>query len=394
MQDRISRFDIKKVVVILAGPRTGSSFLFEALSRSGSFLTLDGEDTPLFRKQGLGILTNLNYSDHVAQNEYNTSQLDGFFEEAQTQLGVLQTSASKSENYAKNIIWRLKLQWPHLQDLISDKALTEKVTSSLQKNEKNYATFYSELLTDLRQIDGRIDLNFYSAGNPDLTIENAYFEEPPYIVPKPKLPLEKAHLDFPLLLKTSTGTYRTDFLKDLFPKAEFRWICLSRNPAASINGLIEGWLSNSFQSHKTTPHAKLNIKGYSEVKKGGTDLWKFDMPKGWSEYINSPLEEVCGFQWQYAYEQIYNFMRKNEKLCTAVQYEKLDVKTLKNLVQFCQTSDTPTDFQWMNNPVASVSAPQKGKWKKREAQIMNILKPSLISLAGKFNYESDLKSWE
>jgi hypothetical protein len=141
--------------------------------------------------------------------------------------------------------------------------------------------------------------------HPQGKLPELFLEEPAFILPAPRaLPMPEALRCTPLLLKSSANAYRIQFLKALFPHAEFRWIVLARNPASSINGFIDGWQSNAFHAHNVGRFTTLKIKGYSETFPGGERWWKFDLPPGWSEYRSSDLPEVCAFQWRSAYSRI------------------------------------------------------------------------------------------
>src|SRR6185295_16998138 len=59
------RREVRRVAVILAGSRTGSSFLFRALSSLGGFLAPLGEETPFYRQGGLGWVRSTGDSDRI-----------------------------------------------------------------------------------------------------------------------------------------------------------------------------------------------------------------------------------------------------------------------------------------------------------------------------------------
>ena len=69
-------------------------------------------------------------------------------------------------------------------------------------------------------------------------------EDTPLITQKRRaLPEAQDLRDGTVLLKTSSHAYRIPLLRTLFPFAKFRFIVLTRNPLASVNGLMDGWLS-------------------------------------------------------------------------------------------------------------------------------------------------------
>ena len=84
-----------------------------------------------------------------------------------------------------------------------------------------------------------------------------------------------------LLVKTPQNCYRPGLLEELYPKAEIMYLSMTRDPRATINGLLDGWASDSFQA-RWTP--------------GG--WWKFDMPPNWSWDVT--VLEACINQWRSA----------------------------------------------------------------------------------------------
>src|SRR4051812_42672532 len=57
--------DVRSVLVILGGSRSGSSLLFSALAESGAFIAPQGEETPFYRLAGLGWVDHAKASDEI-----------------------------------------------------------------------------------------------------------------------------------------------------------------------------------------------------------------------------------------------------------------------------------------------------------------------------------------
>src|SRR5690606_9168875 len=90
----------------------------------------------------------------------------------------------------------------------------------------------------------------------------------------------------PLVISTPRSSFRLDFYRDLFPWADLRVLHLTRNPAASVNGLMDGWLHHGFF---TAPVDRpLAIGGYSDVVPGGEDWWCYDIPPDWQDWCDRP----------------------------------------------------------------------------------------------------------
>ncbi len=121
------------------------------------------------------------------------------------------------------------------------------------------------------------------APSPEKFTRDYKIEEPPFVgVSNPK-PLTDT-----LLLKTPQDAYRIGLFEKLFPAAEIVYVHLTRGFAQSVNGLMAGWECDwGFFAH--------NIKDR---------WWKFDLPPGWRDYVDSPLAERCLFQWLSAHRAV------------------------------------------------------------------------------------------
>jgi hypothetical protein len=136
-----------------------------------------------------------------------------------------------------------------------------------------------------------------AAGPPGTRI----LEEPPFVTIAPWKRADASMLEaMPLVVKTPSNVYRFEFFRELFPNARLRVLHLTRNAAASINGLYDGWrYEKGFYSHRAP---NLSIAGYSDVQPAwGTTWWNYDLPPGWAELCDKPLEFVCATQWRSAH---------------------------------------------------------------------------------------------
>jgi hypothetical protein len=393
---QISREDIRRVVVLLAGSRTGSSFLFSALKSLGRFIAPTGEETPFYRLHGLGVFDGPGYCDEIRHIPSKT-QLDSIFATLRADLGVLSSNCSP-ETVAEKFFERLNLQWPGAMSAEERRRRTPAFIRKLTASQNDWREVYLNWIRELAEDGFPVHTAPYSASEryPGFL---PLIEEPPYLHPEPKSPLtlEQA-AEFPLLLKTSTNVYRTEFLRALFPRAKFRWIILRRNPAATIGALMDGWLSGGFHSHDLKNFMKLSIQGYSESQPLGDRYWKFDMPPGWQDYASSTLAEVCAFQWRSAYETLAAF-RENLDDAIDVSYEELisasGQNRLRELIEFCRTEARPEDSWDPRAPVAAVSKPRAGKWKKHAGAIAALIeRENVRRLARQLEYEpSQMEHW-
>ncbi len=177
-------------------------------------------------------------------------------------------------------------------------------------------------------------------------------EEPPFIVIRPRMsPTNNDIREKPLLLKASVDVYRMPLLRTLFPNAEFKIIHLIRNPAASINGLYDGWLDRGFYSYNLANYDhRLAIPGYSDRYSWGQYWWNFDLPPKWEELANIPLEYVCGFQWLSSHKAIIN-NRRCETMDLILRFIGIDMDAgLQSIIQqlpVVMPTKPPTINRWL-----------------------------------------------
>lgn len=400
-----SREDVRNVVVILAGSRTGSSFLFRALSSSADFISPTGEETPFYRLAGIGNFTGLSYSDAVIpplSGEMLERAAYGLLADA----GVRCDEGFPHDSFADSALTRLEIQWPGAVPPERKKEIRARILEKLSELPSGFSDwrgFHLALVRELRDAGLAVDSSPYTASGE----HPAYLplvEEPPYIVPEPRMPASRELLgEHPLLLKTSTNAYRIPVLRKLFPKARFRWIVLRRNPAATIGALMEGWLSSGFHSHDIRPHGILRIQGYSSSVPGGERYWKFDMPPGWHRYTESSLPDVCAFQWHSAYSAIENFRMETNDPLHVLYYEDLSrekecPQILKELMEFAGALPKQKALFRAKDPVAAVSVPAPGKWKKYRSEILPALENfedgGLLRLAAEMRYApGEIDEW-
>jgi hypothetical protein len=330
------REDIKNIVVILGSSRSGSSFLFNQLSRLENIISPQGEETPFYRLEDIGWIRTLQDSDELAPENVSEAQLDGVFYNLACDATVPRslTQADSLDLYLQRNTRRLGFQWPQISPIKIKTVLSEIVKLPQEQQ-----------LVELKNkmISLGADGNFYdgSALPARGPLPFRFLEEPPYVFPKTcASPTEEDWQTHSLLLKTSTNAYRIPLLKKMFPHAQFRWILLSRNPLASINGLRDGWLSPWFQSHNLSGICDLKIPGLQ------SSWWKFDAPPGWADHTDRPLEDVCAFQWTSAYRSIFKSL-SSENMTLPVRYEDIASEVsrdeaFKKIVSFINPDRPPT----------------------------------------------------
>jgi hypothetical protein len=384
----VSAADVRRVVVILGSSRSGSSFLFHLLSQSGAFWCPQGEETPFYRMSGLGWVNVKEQSDAIrVPVDASACALAQQF----LLRDVARPAAAgdlQSSDYISACAARVILQWPRLE---LEPARVVEAVRACAASAPDAVALWMNLTHRLGLEAGFYDLPGPKSRNLRLELPDYVLEEPPYIIPQPgQRPDAKGLAEAPLLLKTSTNVYRLAWLKTLFPQSEFRFIVLTRNPAACINGLMDGWLSHAFHSHNLQFVVPLKIRGYSDVIPMGDRWWKFDLPPGWTEFDDAPLPEVCAFQWRSAYGAI---LQESPGESLRVKYEDLiDPATAKaalnGIFQFAGAKPRAAPDPLAARPVMASQPPQAARWRARENEIWpQVTSPSVAPIAESLGYD-------
>ncbi len=405
----------RRVAVILSASRGGSSLLYRLLSRHPDVYSLGGEETPFCKLWGFQWSGRPGASDAVSSDGAEAARLRGLagFMLARSGRAWSAPEPFPLEAYAGDCAERIIFQWPEKN--LAFEELRDEARRLLERPRGgkgfNAPGFWAELLAALRRagivLDGaRYDAALNGAAREERRappFESVCLEEPPFVVPEPRFPLEKADVEGRLLLlKTSADCYRVDLLRALFPRSRILFIHLSRNPAASINGLIDGWLSGGFHSHPAGLVLPLEIGGYTVPEEPWTRTWwKFDLPPGWERFRKAPLPEVAAFQWNSAHRHVLGAMEKAPtgdllRLCyeDLIEDERFPA-ALERLARFLGLERGLLPGHRREIPfIMAVKPPAPGKWRKRLAQIEPLLKrPEVRETAAALGYGESWEKW-
>lgn len=135
--------------------------------------------------------------------------------------------------------------------------------------------------------------NWQSTHNRDV-LQKTQCEVQPFVEPI------TCRLTDTLVLKTPQNVHRRGCLEELYPDAEIVYITMSRAPEATVNGLLDGWLSGQFR-------ARLTPDGW----------WCFNMYPGWSW---ATLMERCLAQWRTSAE----FIARDYADALPIQFEHVE----------------------------------------------------------------------
>ncbi len=398
--------DVKRVLVIDSASRSGSSYLYYLLSRHPNVVSLNGESSVFEKLHGIGLVRAPEDCDAVDPDGPPAETLSRVAADILSDSGVQRQGRPEGqvrEAFLADCVLRLILQHPEA-DLDPDWLHAAAAASLESGDEFSPERFWSRLLGAAAQrwpLDAaRYDLSgvpaLAEAGPP---APSFVLEEPPFVVPRPRvLPAPRELAGKTLLLKSSADCYRMALVKRLFARARVRFVVLARNPAAAISALADGWLSSGFFSHNLRGVARLEISGYSrDDRPWSGNWWKFDLPPGWHELRGRSLEEVCAFQWRSANERILRDVA--DKVVEEPLFERYEAlldpvsrsKALARIAAFAGlTGDFPSGGEAA--AVMAVTAPAAGKWRKREGALAGVVgEASTRRLARELGY--DAGSW-
>jgi hypothetical protein len=427
--------DIKRAVIINAAPRSGSSLLFALLRKIPQFYSPSAEITPYYKLAGLS-------ADNFGSDSIPEAPAipgERLLKLGRDILGDLSVSSGEEEifsdeklleQYIDDLSLRFALQWPQAgfsYDPFS--RLARDSFSAYRKKHKEFRAeeFYLELFGYLAQAYPKINPYYYDipaaliAGKfPGLKVPSGpahpcpMVEEAPFVLLFPVQKVRAADLaEKTLLLKTSVDAYRMPFIRSLIPQAEIKVIYLARNPAASINGLYDGWLHRGFFSYNTefllkkhfkeTAKRQLCIRGYSDKYEWGKWWWNYDLPPGWQEYTARKLEEVCAFQWYSANIAISEYLKASRQKYFLARYENIIAspesrkKEICAILEFLGLNSSVVDQMGLDKlpTLQATEPPEVFRWKKRKDIILPVLdEPRLLQAASQLGYAKDnLKEW-
>lgn len=419
---------VRDVVVLASSSRGGSSMLAEILRSVRGLLHFRAEINPFLWLNGLAYPLSGTGSDRLELRpaEHGTRLID-----LDRDLGWdcgrpsrSLTSPEEVDCFAHDLSCRLTLQWP--LRTFHWRRVRRWLGDALRRLQSKHGwspgafgdtqLFHAVFLCRARVDEPTINPYYYDlrpslirdvcpdAPVPDGPPGPAVVEEPPFITAGP---WESARVEDlvsrPLVIKTPSNAYRLEALQKLFPGARLRVLHLTRNAAATINGLYDGWCYRGFFAH--CMGRKLEIQGYSDrFPEWGPHWWKFDLPPGWPEWRHRRLEEVCAFQWQAAHRAVLEFLERH----SAVPFHRLGFESVvgekderreafRKLLGWLGV-DMETPFVSLLDrglpPIMATDQPRHRRWYRRAALLGPVLaRKETCELMERLGYEQHPATW-
>ena len=411
---------VASVAVICGSSRGGTSLLFRELARSPHLVSPRGEQVPFEKLYVPGPAQR--GSDQLDTDvKVSLAMADGMWAALAHDLGSGAPLAHVDDPdlYALELAARFLLQWPSRVTSADALAATAAISHSWRRDSISWGgpvparqpgpsqgpgslgeaeAFFGAVRDrlaatngiDPRYYDGTVDIPGSTseppAGPPDPTL---LIEEPPFIVTLPRRRLAPAvTMRRTLLLKSSVMAYRLPLLQCLFPEARVHLIHVRRNPAAAINGLIDGWHHWGFFSHNLEGlTGRLQIAGYSDRYPWGDTWWNFDLPPGWQQHVGASLADVCAFQWASAHHAILEYVEGHPDVrCITVDFEDMvsgassRQRLYDRITQFLSVPNILAGPERMPpRPVMATSPPESKRWRRNAESILPALSDPFVS---------------
>ncbi len=394
------RMKVKRVAVILTSSRSGSTLFKAALARHPGIASLDGEAEPFLALSGNGFGYDPACSSDAIASLRNA---DALADEIFDSLSVPHQSLAPLPELKARWRKRLLLQFPALfaepaAHAQLERALDEALLPSQSAAAPNERQLQRAVLGAVYWREPwRLDYYDGAQGPGERRPfgEAAKIEEPPFVSPAmyARHFTESDAADKVLLFKTPSDAYRIGLYEQLFPNAQVRYLHLARSFAASVNGLMDGWLSpTGFHAHDMQRHGvTLGISGYSEQCAGGHRWWKFDLPPGWRGYVSAPLEEVCLHQWLSCHRAILD----SGVAALPLRFESFLADPAGVLARACEWLGLPPLAQAPELAVTmATEAPAPGRWRKRAHQLLPLAqRPEVAGMMHALGYGQAPEQW-
>jgi hypothetical protein len=340
---RVDDFD--RVLLITSASRGGSSLLFDILRHHDGTCSPDGEHGKWYTFNGICYPA---FESDGIPSHFESFNREKLLTDLLSDVGATTNSGNRA-HCVDTILLRLPLQFPHrdipfeqVRDALLDGSSLDEVLGDLGISPHHY--------------------DEYADGDSEFPLDADAIEERPFITPHDyKRGLTSADFEKTLVLKTSVDAYRLRWIREqLFPDMDVRVVHLTRNPAASINGLYDGWrLNRGFQTYDV---------GDLHLEDHNGSLWNYDLPPAWD--TEGRLIDICLKQWTQAH---YHILRDIEEYDTdlRVTFEDLITETES-------TVDEILDFAGLGasalldenvenlNEVMTTKDPERGRWRHRE----------------------------
>lgn len=398
---------VREVIVVASSSRGGSTLVGELLRRCPGLVHLRAELNPLFVVAGL---------EGGERRQVLGAELAAEVGRPSTVL-----RPEDVDELCLAVAWRLSVQWPLLEidadevgrwvrETLAELAATDPAWTSGGFVDRH--AFHLRLLHRARAAHPQIDPWYYDLPAPAIRVSfpdvappdgppgQALIEMPPFVlVGSWRRPSAGELAALPLVLTTPRNSFRLGFLRSLFPLARLRIVHLTRNPAASVNGLVDGWLHRGFFNCRVD--RRLMIRGYSdEHPMWGTSWWCYDFWPGWEAWTDASLVEVCAEQWRTPHQATLDYLAGTDTSSHRLSYEEVTGDDDERVRAFSALGEWLGDIEGVADlgrvrlpPLMATATPRPRRWEARANALTEALaRVEVAELAERLGY-GDPSTW-
>jgi len=418
------RHKLRQVIILASSSRGGSSVLAEILRHCQHLLHFRAEVNPFLQLSGHGWPDSGSGSDALEADQlHDAALLEHLLAMDVGHPSSVLEGPQAERDFARELHWRLATQWP--MQRFDEQWILDQTRATLAELRRDHEwqprafadsqLFHVHFLRRVRRKHPGVNPWYYDLRPslikrycPDSAPSEAppsplVLEEPPYVT---AVPWQSATVEelarMPLVIKTPSNVYRLGFLQRLFPRARLRVLHLTRNAAASINGLYDGWRFRGFFAHCVP--VPLQLQGYSDhYPDWGDQWWKFDLPPDWERYARRSLVEVCGFQWRSAHKALLAHLERQDLDIFRLRFEDtVGAKERRRQVFEALTSwlgvplDDPLDSLVETGlpPIMATSRPRNRRWFEKAELLDPVLAdPRITDTMEHLGYATDRETW-
>ncbi|PSP79283.1 hypothetical protein BRC88_09240 [Halobacteriales archaeon QS_4_69_225] len=309
--------DFDSVLLIATAPRGGSSLLFDILRHHEDTCSLDGEHDRWFMLNGVCYPA---LESDVVPADFGSFDRETVLTDLLAEVGATERSGDRAHR-VDNALVRLPLQFPdrelpyeRIRERLLDGASLDEILEGLGIPTLQY--------------------DEYADRDADSPFETETIEDRPFVTShRHKRGLRADDFERTLVLKASGDAYRLRWIRNrLFPETDVRVVHLTRNPAASINGLYDGWrLNRGFQTYDV---GSLDLDDYDG------SLWCYDLPDAYEDVLRVRFEDLL-----------------------------TDTRsTVREIVEFAELGESPLLSEYVEAPaqVMTTKEPRRARWRDRE----------------------------
>ncbi|UPM44505.1 sulfotransferase [Halocatena salina] len=344
--------DFDSVLLIASAPRGGSSLLFDILRHHEGTCSPDGEHGQWYTLNGICYPA---FESDVVPADFESFNREQLLTDILADVGATERSGDRTHR-VDNALVRLPLQFPHRD--IPYEQVREELLEGASLDEVLEGFGISTLQYDE-----------YAREDADSPLETETIEDRPFVSSHDhKRSLTADDFERTLILKASVDAYRLSWIRNqLFPETDIKVVHLTRNPAASINGLYDGWrLNRGFQTYDV---GDLDFEGYDG------SLWSYDLPPDWVN--EGKLIDICLAQWTQAHRHILTDRDAFDDVLR-VRFEDVITETdatVEEIVEFADLGESALLSENVENPnkVMTTKEPEPARWRNRADLIKSVL---------------------